>query len=303
VKQEEGKYHRNVLKSLTVDMLKEGVKVLLRSLEDQMMQDREVEMQPCLPRAVGITILQTLVDAPDLKSGIWSLKESVERLFLEGKIVRLMPARLPTSHSGWQFFMSGAGDVTNPHIDPPLTRTIFWQVIGYKIWCIWPATPENLDAFELVGEKRTWKWALDNLSESGRKFFIMEPGTWWELKQSEIHACISLTPSAHAVQEFFNVDDAEEILRVWKYTEKYRQQDTPITTEHPQPFRDWLPTIFDIPAEELEPIVKSAKELYSYGLGMVTEGKSDQITSVAEVCVMLPLVRQWIERHALSHNR
>ena len=203
--------------------------------------------------------------------------------------------------------MSGPGDITNPHIDPPLTRSVFWQVIGYKIWGIWPATTENLAAFEqAVDGERTWEWAISELSESGRKLFIMEPGTWWELKQSEIHACISLSPSAHAAQEFFHVDDAEEILRVWKDTEEARKNTTTVTSfpaaRVPKPLADWLPKKFDGPEEELEPMVKNAMDLYKYGLEMVMEGKSDQVTGISEVCDMLPLVRLWIEKHALSKD-
>lgn len=301
---EEGTFLRNALNSMTVEMIQGGVGALLSSLEEQMIQDRESEMRPCPPRDVGITILQTYVDAPALKSGIWSMSESVGRHFLEGRICPLLPQRLPTSHGGWQFFMSGAGDVTNPHIDPPLTRNIFWQVVGYKLWCIWPATSENLTEFEeSVAGERDWKWGMDNLDKSGRKVFIMEPGTWWELKQSDIHACVSLTPSVHAVQEFFNADDATEIIRVWEYTKEYREKGTPVTPPlAAQPLDDWLPDIFKNPDEELDPMVKGAMKLYNYAQGMVIEGKSDQVTAISEVCDLLPVVRLWIEKHALSHD-
>ena len=77
----------------------------------------------------------------------------------------------------------------------------------------------------------------------------MEPSTWWELKQSEIHACVLLTPSVHTGQEFFIVDKAEEILRVWKYTKEYQQKATTMTTplaaNSPQPLDGWQPQKFD----------------------------------------------------------
>ena len=282
-----------------MDKLCEGVGALLSSLEEQMGLDRRREPRSWVPRSLGITVFQTYVEALELKSGIWSVSESVERHFLKSKIALLRPA---TSHSGWQFFMSGAGDITNPHIDPPLTRSIFWQLVGCKLWCIWPATTENLTVFEQsVAGERTWEWGMDNLSESGRKLLIMTPGTWWEVKQSEIHACISLTPSVHAAQEFFYVDDAEEILRVWKATSESRQDDTEIPiSEAPAPVSDWLPDIFDKPEAEMDPMVKKAIDLYSYAREMVISGKSDQVTAVSEVFHMLPLVRVWIEKHALT---
>ena len=190
-------------------------------------------MQHCPPppQDLGITILQTYVNVPDLKSGIWDMSESVQHHFQKSKIVLLLPQRLPPSHSLWQFFMSRVGDVTNPHIDPPLTQNIFYQVVRYKLWCIWPAMLDNLAGFEkMISGEQTWKWAMEELGKSGQKIFIMEPSTWWDLKQSEIHACVFLTPSVHAVQEFFNVDSAEEILRVWECTKGYQQKATTMTT-------------------------------------------------------------------------
>ena len=199
--------------------------------------------------------------------------------------------------------MSGAGNVTHPHIDPPLTWNIFWQVVGYKLWCIWPATSDNLAVFEeSVAGERTWEWGIKKLSESGQKIFIMEPGTWWELKQSEIHACVLLTPSVHAVQEFFNVDNTEEILRVWKYTKTHRQATTmtiPPAANCPQPLDDWQPKKFNNLEEELDPMVKKAMDLYSYAQEMVMEGKSSQVTAISEVHDLLPLVHLWIKSHAL----
>ena len=49
--------------------------------------------------------------------------------------------------------MSRVGNVTNPHINPPLPQNVFWQVVGYKIWHIWPEMSDNLAAFEqsLIG--------------------------------------------------------------------------------------------------------------------------------------------------------
>ena len=307
MQKKEGALLTSAWNSLTVEILQDGVKFLLSSLEEQMSMDLKKEMRPWEPRSLGFTVFQRYVDVPEVKSGIWSVGEAVERHFVKSKIVSLVPRRFPPSHSGWQFFMSGAGDTTNAHIDPPLTRSVFWQVIGYKLWCIWPATTENLAAFEERGDKeRTWEWAIGALSASGRKLFIMEPGTWWELKQSEIHACISLTPLVHAAQEFFYVDDTEEILRVWKDTKEARQKSTTVTTfpsdEYPDPLADWLPSKFDVPEEELEPMVKNAMDLYRDGLEMVMEGKSDNVTGISEVCAMLPLVRLWIEKHALSQD-
>lgn len=278
------------------------MEILLDFLEQQIELDRTKGLTSWKPRDLGITVLQTYVDAPELKLGIWHVSHSVGRHFDEHKIISLLPERLPTSHSNWAFFMSGPGDVTNPHIDPPITRTIFWQIIGYKIWGIWPPTTENLAAFEHTAPAdRTWGWAIEKLSEAGRKIILMEPGTWWELNQFEIHACISLTPSAHATQEFFYAGDSVQILNVWKSTEKAREKATNVTTFEVQglkPHAIWLPKIF-ADQSSLEPMVEHSIRLYEYAREMVIAGKSDQITDISEVRVMLPLVRLWIEKYAL----
>ena len=293
--------------SVKVDTVQEGVQHLLNSLEEQMRFDQNKEARCWSPRNMGITILQTFVDAQEVKSSIWNITQSVERHFVNSKIVRLLPARFPRTHSGWQFFMSGAGDITNPHIDPSLTRSVFWQVIGSKLWGIWPATKENLAVFEKSAAKeRTWSWAMANLSERNRKLFIMEPGTWWEVKHSSIHACISLSPSAHAAQEFFFAGDAEVTLDLWKTTQEAREKDTaPIkidATHLPKPLSEWLPTIF-AEQDKMDKMVENAMGLYNYGLEMVITGKSDQVTLVSEVCDMLPLVRHWIEAEADRQGR
>ena len=132
---------------------------------------------------LGITILQTFINAPELKTSFWHASQSVEVHYLEKRIIYRLPEGLPHSHSSWQFFMSGAGNTTHPHIDPPLACSLFWQVIGSKLWCTWPATTDNLAKFKQTATvKWTWQWTMDNLSESGWKLFIMEPGTWWVLK-------------------------------------------------------------------------------------------------------------------------
>ena len=247
---------------------------------------------------MGLTVLQSFINAPELKTGIWNFNNSVLLHFHESKVVPLWPA----PHSGWQFFMSGPGDITNPHIDPALTRTVFWQVIGYKLWGVWPATKENLAVFEKTQPlDRTWKWAVENLSEDGRSFFIMEPGTWNELEHSAIHACVSLSPSTHASQEFFCVDDAEATLKLWKDTEEAREKSATVTKiegdDLPQPILDWLPTVFTN-QQDLDPMVQNAIDLYQYAWNMVMAGKSDQVTSISEVAFLLPLVRIWIGKHA-----
>jgi hypothetical protein len=262
-------------------------------------QNQEAHVWP--PRSLGITILQTFITAPVLKSSIWRASQAVGSHFLEQNIVYRLAAGLPPSHSGWQFFMSGPGDITHPHIDPPLTRSLFWQVIGSKIWCTWPATKENLGVFEQTEDgKRSWQWAMENLNKTGRKLFMMEPGTWWVLDVCEIHACISLSPSVHASQEFFHAKDAEKILTIWRYTEYTRNNSNQkrfVAEVLPEEHAKWLPDPFD-KAEHLESVVANAIALYDYARQMVEIGKSDEVTLASELDSMLPLVRDWIEKEA-----
>ena len=288
-------------------MIQEGMQDLLDLLEEQMGLDQNQRAHPWDPRNLGISILRTYINSPELKSSIWRTRESVEPHYLDQKIVYLVPAGFPQSHSGWQCFMSGAGDITHPHIDPPITRSLMLQVVGRKLWCTWPATGNNLVEWEkTTAPKRTWQWAMKKLSPSGRKVFIAEPGTWWVLKICEIHACVSLSPSVHASQEFFLVDDAEETLNLWKATDGARKKsreklfapDTP-----PEDLKTWLPPTFD-GKQNLDPSVENAINLYKYGRNMVVSGESDQVTMASELHNMLPLVRDWIEKeaHRVQHQ-
>jgi hypothetical protein len=110
-----------VYDAVTVDAIQDGIGELLTLLEEQMGHDQNQEAHVWPPRSLGITILQTFITAPVLKSSIWRASQAVGSHFLEQNIVYRLAAGLPPSHSGWQFFMSGPGDITHPHIDPPLT--------------------------------------------------------------------------------------------------------------------------------------------------------------------------------------
>jgi hypothetical protein len=291
---------------MRISHIQDGVNNLLDSLEEQMARDQNQQTHSWDPRNLGFTVFQTYVNAPELKTSFWNITQSVEQHFTKAKIVRLLPARFPASHSGWQFFMSGAGDTTHPHIDPPLTRSVFWQLVGRKLWGVWPPTKNNLAAFEEIAPtERTWKWAMENLSKEGRRFFIMEPGTWAELKICEIHACVSLTPSVHAAQELFYVEDADAILNVWKATEKAREKSTDSTKFEvgrlPEPLTEWLPAASTSQEAGLE--VQQALDLYNYAFEMVMAGKSDGVTAISELCDMLPLVRVWIEKYYQQHHQ
>jgi hypothetical protein len=68
------------------------------------------------------------------------------------------------------------------------------------------------------GQQADLEWTINSLTKNDQRFLLMEPGTCWEVKNCEIHACITLTPSVHACQEFFYIEDAGAILEVWKAT-------------------------------------------------------------------------------------
>ena len=240
-------------------------------------------------------IFQTYVSAQELNSSIWSFNEAVGNHFEVAKVIQLIPDKPPSSHNGWQFFMSGASAITNPHINPPLACNVFWQVIGSKLWGTWSATEENLATFEKKDPmEQTWEWAVEELSEDSQRFFITEPGTWSELKHSAIHACISLTPSVHAAQDFFNVNDVDSIVDVWKKTEKAwksKIKNPVLANNHPKPIDKWLP--YKLKGNQnLDETVQKAMDLYKEACHMVEDGKSDEVTRLSELCDLLPLV--WI---------
>jgi hypothetical protein len=178
------------LRTIRSSDIKVGVvKHLLKSLQTQREYNQHQEAHSWEPQNLGLTILQTYVNAPELRSSIWSINNSVGAHYLESRISLMMPPR----HTGWQFCMTRVGDITNPHIDPPLSWNIFWQVVGHKLWGLWPATSTNLAVFEKTEvSQQTWKWAIETLDEDGWNFLIMEPGTWWEVKPFMIHACVTL---------------------------------------------------------------------------------------------------------------
>lgn len=149
--------------------------------------------------------------------------------------------------------------------------------------------------------KRTWEWAIENLDQTDRKIFLMEPGTWWILDVCEIHACISLTPCVHASQEFFHVGDAQKILDIWSYTADARAQSEEkrfVTADLPEE----LPERFG-EMEGLDSVVANAIKLYNDAREILVTGKSDQVTDMSELCTMLPVVRDWIEREAAHRQR
>ena len=300
---EEEELYDNTFRSMQIDTIKEGVSRLLDTLTTQMGFDQDHRHNAWEPQGLGITIFQTYVNAQELNSSIWNFNEAVGRQVDQTKVVQLMPATLPHSHNGWQFFMSGPSAITNPHIDPPLTRNIFWQVIGTKLWGTWSPTKENLAKFEkTLPMEQTWEWAVRELSKDGRRFFIMEPGTSSELRHSAIHACISLTPSVHAAQDFFHVDDLGSIDDIWKTTEQARKSKTknPVPAKKlPEPVENWIPETLR-GEQNMHGTVQQAIDLYKTACQMVEEGKSDEVTSLSELCDQLPLVRIWIEKYGLN---
>ena len=120
------------------------------------------------------------------------------------------------------------------------------------------------------------------------------------LKICEIHACISLSPSVHASQEFFLVDNAEETLNLWKATDgaqEKSQEKIFVPDNPPEDLKTWLPPTFN-GKQNLDPSVENAISLYEYGRNMVVSRKSDQVTMASELYNMLPLVWNWIEKEA-----
>ena len=157
--------HNAIISMVTSIGIQDGVLILLHLVEEQMGFDQNQEAHPWKPQDLGITIFQTFTNVPVLKSGIWHASQAVENHFLECRIVYKSPAH---SHSGWQFFMTGPGDITHPHINPPIVQSLFWQVTGSKLMCIWPPMKKNLALFEQgTHGEQTWQWAIENLDEAG----------------------------------------------------------------------------------------------------------------------------------------
>ena len=48
--------------------------------------------------------------------------------------------------------------------------------------------------------------------------------------------------------------------------------------------------------QDSDSLVQKGIDLYDYGRDMMVSRKSDQVTMVSELCIMLPLVHQWIEK-------
>lgn len=74
--------------------------------------DQNQEVHDKNPQNLGITILHFYVNAPEFKSSLWNTTQLVELHFPGNKVLPMAAQRFPcSSHSGWQFFMSGAVQV------------------------------------------------------------------------------------------------------------------------------------------------------------------------------------------------
>ncbi|KAJ8089840.1 hypothetical protein PM082_018416 [Marasmius tenuissimus] len=115
-----------------------------------------------------------------------------------------------TPNVGWDeqsTVLTPFGHVTLPHNDPYSGSVYIWHLFGRKIWFLWPPTEHNLTKFYQqhltpahihVKDLGYWVNELEQLEvvlmEDEEKAFVMPPHT--------LHACISLTTSAHAGEIF-----------------------------------------------------------------------------------------------------
>ena len=93
------------------------------------------------------------------------------------------------------------GCITAPHIDGYCLEQIMAHLEGEKIWVVWPPTEHNIRKardFSLTAmadfEQRPSVW-FENFEDP--QVFLTHTGDSYFLGPSVIHACISLTVSAH----------------------------------------------------------------------------------------------------------
>lgn len=93
------------------------------------------------------------------------------------------------------------GNITSPHVDGLGLSQLSAQLDGCKVWIVWPPSESNLRAVQdherAIGPNRecrleVWLECLEN-----PQVFLIRKGDSFFLGPSVVHACVSVTSSAH----------------------------------------------------------------------------------------------------------
>lgn len=136
---------------------------------------------------------------------IWDLN-----LHSNGELYRLIP--IPEEYRHAHIFktvdgvmpaisatITPAGTITEPHIDQGGSGTLLFEIMGKKVFVIWPPTPKNLEWFApLYGLHygAFFTSAIEHLEQA--ECHVLEQGQHYLLQPGYIHGVLSATNSAVA---------------------------------------------------------------------------------------------------------
>ncbi|KAJ3885259.1 hypothetical protein GG344DRAFT_82926 [Lentinula edodes] len=122
--------------------------------------------------------------------------------------------------------------LTLPHVDGMGAHMRFGHIWGAKLWILWPLTAENYSHVNsqwfVPGSAKTpgIHWCFEKLGPP--EVVLMEAPVTFHLPPCTIHACLSLTQSAHVGQYFLCSDGFEDakiinqtIMEAWKRVEMH----------------------------------------------------------------------------------
>lgn len=129
--------------------------------------------------------------------GIWSCQPQAPR----AAVFRYIQLDRQTMHllDTLELWASCAGSVTYPHIDSTVLGSVVLQLVGTKIWLIWPPTRKNLEQVQ----GNTWLDNGDRPEVVVRRLEkvevrVMEQGDVLYFPPGTIHCVLGVTGSMHA---------------------------------------------------------------------------------------------------------
>lgn len=145
-------------------------------------------------------------DRPIAVLNIFLTEKGLQKLGLKFEVPFRAPTKVLKDDSSTTF--TPKGHVTYPHEDPFAAMNVFYHLSGRKLWITWPPTPFNL---EKVWTKRTDTNMLDiefwvEELEGMEALLVEEEGSSFSAPPFTIHACLSVTKSAHTGGYVLNGD-------------------------------------------------------------------------------------------------
>jgi hypothetical protein len=161
----------------------------------------------------------TILALPCTSNGLESCK-----IPIPGQVLDMNPVVASVRNSsgqvvpGYRSTLTQPGAFTDPHIDGISQSQWIFQIHGEKLWLVWPPTEQNLRVLKQSNSypaSHNQHIVLEFLEALEKlQIFIIHPGQSFILPNGFIHACLSLTVSAHTGVEFYTPSDPGTTLRL-----------------------------------------------------------------------------------------